>query len=102
MTKEEINDLTMKFLVEEKGFDVNYQGPFTFTPLTGASERNPDVALALIRAGADVNLQDGRGYTPLDRAITFKQYDICKCLIENGVDINIPYFNKKLYIETAI
>jgi len=38
---------------------------------------------------SDVNKKSDFGYTPLEVAISMRNYDICKLLIENGADVNL-------------
>jgi ankyrin repeat protein len=43
----------------------------------------------LIKAGAEVNVQDSNGVTPLFCAVNRDQNDAAIHLIENGTDINL-------------
>ena len=43
----------------------------------------------LLKQGADVNVKDKDGWTPLQWAALKGNIDIGKCLIENGADVNI-------------
>ena len=43
---------------------------------------------ALIEAGADVNMADGEGYTPLHEAVRFGNIEAARALIEAGANIN--------------
>jgi len=52
------------------------------------SEERVDVIEALIRNGADVNVKDEYGRTPLRRAAQFCQKKIVELLIANGADVN--------------
>lgn len=42
-----------------------------------------------ISNGADVNIQDDYGWTPLMRAVDGKKYNIVRFLINTGADISI-------------
>jgi len=43
----------------------------------------------LIKKGADVNVKDEDGWTPLHLACYNGRFDVAKLLIENGADVNI-------------
>ena len=49
---------------------------------------NADVTIRLIEAGADVNAQDVRGWTPIDIAVDKGHSDVVSALIKAGADIN--------------
>ncbi|HYX07613.1 MAG TPA: ankyrin repeat domain-containing protein [Bacteroidales bacterium] len=73
------------------GTDLNVKEPAGgSTPLITATVfGKTDVALALIRAGADVNLQNNDGSTALHSAAFFCRTEILKALLENGADKQI-------------
>jgi antitoxin component YwqK of YwqJK toxin-antitoxin module len=43
---------------------------------------------ALVKAGTDINHKNAKGQTPLMAALSHKEYDIAKVLLELGADIN--------------
>ena len=86
MMKDEINDLVMKFLIEEKGFDVNAKNYYNSTMLHNIGN-NFDIMKLLIKYGSDVNAQNKSNQTPLQLAANRKNICMCKYLIENGADI---------------
>lgn len=51
-------------------------------------ERHEDIALLLIKAGADINRRNDRGLTPLMVAATRKDRALCQLLIDNRADKN--------------
>ncbi len=72
----------------------NYVGSFVpkgqWTPLMYATRENATAAvLALVELGADMNLQDPEGVTPLLEAVLNLHYDLAKTLVEKGADPKI-------------
>lgn len=93
---EEIFELATKLI--KSGADVNVSvainnvGPIiTINPLAfGATYNNYDFVKMLIQKGANVNVQDNLGYTPLMRCFTNgANKEIANLLIENGADVNL-------------
>lgn len=70
------------------GSDLNLKEPtMGSTPLISASVfGKTEVALALIEAGADVNLQNNEGSTALTTAAFLCRVEIVEALLENGAD----------------
>ncbi len=54
-----------------------------------AGNGRTDICQLLIEKGADVNLVNGYGNTPLINAARYGHIDICQLLIDNGADINV-------------
>ena len=73
------------------GSDLNMKEPsMGSTPLISAAVfGKTEVALALIEAGADVNLQNNEGSTALTSAAFLCRTEIVKALLENGADKSI-------------
>lgn len=73
------------------GSDLNAREPsMGSTPLISAAVfGKTEVALALIDAGADVNLQNNEGSTALTSAAFLCRTEIVKALLENGADKSI-------------
>jgi len=73
-------------------------GVQSFTPLTLAITTRLSYGAYLVRAiveklieaGADVNLSDGMGMTPLHHAVCEKQLDTVHVLMQHGADVNLP------------
>ena len=64
--------------------------PIWHTPLIVAlTKGHNDAFTFLIDKGADVNLQDHRGYTALHHAVESKNFDALSCLVHNGADVNL-------------
>ena len=53
-----------------------------------------DIIKELIRAGANLDLVDNSGFTPLHLSVLTDQIDITKELLENGADIRKPVMNE--------
>jgi quinoprotein dehydrogenase-associated probable ABC transporter substrate-binding protein len=94
----------IKWLVTEKGADVNKQDSQGYTPLTNAARQRQDqTAKLLIDLKADPNLADGndmtplvtavmgpQGFRPLALAIGESKYESAKALMDAGADVNVP------------
>lgn len=59
-------------------------------PYTYRIEHVREIALVLIAHGADVNLRDNLGDTPLCKAATHNNCEVAQILIEAGADIDTP------------
>lgn len=78
----------------EVGADVNAKCSMGWTALICASRRNeyrdsPLIVKILLENGADVNLQDRDGKTPLMSVNYWGSTEISKLLIESGADVNL-------------
>lgn len=75
----------------KEGYDINtvWENLGGKTPLIGSIENAPDVnaCVVMIELGADPNLADSYGVTPLMYAAQFGLVDIVQALIKAGVDI---------------
>ena len=52
-------------------------------------DENPEKIEQLLQRGADVNLKDDEGLTPLMQAASFGEYEIAQLLIKYGADVNM-------------
>jgi len=71
--------------------DVNSRGGWHETPLLAAlMTEDTDTALLLLRCGADVNVLDNEGWSPLHRVSFYGRVDIVRFLVEHSADVNLP------------
>ncbi len=78
----------IKFLVKEKGADVNARDPQGYAPIhTAARNRHPDLVGVLADLGADVNAPDSDGMTPLLHAAMRNHVPTIKALLGRKADI---------------
>jgi ankyrin repeat protein len=94
------NVLVVDVLVRA-GADVNAKADGDVTPLMLSVDMgfgDPEIALRLIRAGADVQAADTNGDTALIIATTESSLDVVKALLEKGANPNA----KGLHGETAL
>ncbi|HLO20467.1 MAG TPA: quinoprotein dehydrogenase-associated putative ABC transporter substrate-binding protein [Sphingomicrobium sp.] len=78
----------IKWLVTEKGADVNKQDSQGYTPLTNAARQRQDqTAKLLIDLKADPNLADGNDMTPLVTAVMRDSVPTIKVLLDAGAKV---------------
>ena len=53
-------------------------------------KRRPEAIAALIELGADLNLEDAVGLTPLDQAALIGEHEMVRLLIDGGAAITLP------------
>ena len=78
--------------VMDEGFDLNSEIDYKYNYKTlglAASLNRTGIIEYLLLRGADVNIQDLQGNTPLMHAVINFQYDTIKFLIDNGADLNL-------------
>jgi hypothetical protein len=71
------------------------------SPLDGTTALHEAVRLdsthfinQLVNLGANVNVQDSEGFTPLNHALSFEKYSFAEILLKvPGIDVNIPAAN---------
>lgn len=77
----------------EKGADVNYKaGIYHSTALTCyANNLDKNITQILLKAGADVNIQDSNGFTPLHRAVQYHttHAEMIWLLLQAGAYVNV-------------
>lgn len=87
----------LKFLVETIGFDVNAKsasGKTLLSSLTVSMKNSYEIAEYLIQKGAEVNVQDNNGNTPLLTAVRMtsvirEQYRYRKLLLKHGASVTL-------------
>ena len=74
----------------DNGVDVNAQDIYGMTPLHYAlRSKNIDAAIALLKAGANPNLPNERGITPLSYINGFpERLDLLQLMLDNGGDVD--------------
>jgi uncharacterized protein len=81
----------------EHGADANTPNEMGQTALhrlmsrTGCAEPGDETAEIfhlLVKAGADINYKDERGYAPLHMAAGHAMHEVARLLVENGADVN--------------
>lgn len=94
-------DVTMKFSCDDTNghIQVRHTGD---SPLTRASKTSTEMAMALIKKGADIHYHSEDDYltTPLIAASYGKEEELVKYLLEKGVAVNAV--NKKYKGKTAL
>ena len=77
----------------DHGIDIDAREARGWTPLYSAALKQLDVCRLLLEHKADVNLADtyGRSESPLMRAATQGNFEICLLLLENGALVNHQY-----------
>jgi ankyrin repeat protein len=63
---------------------------------------SPEIALALIKAGADVTVRDRNEMTPLMHAVLRDEPELVKALIEAGADVNASVRNNMTVLVYAV
>ena len=63
--------------------------PWQLTPLLVASELDFDMVKLLVARGAEVNVYDRDGISPLMRAITLRDLRMVKLLLDAGAQVNV-------------
>ncbi|HEY2412036.1 MAG TPA: ankyrin repeat domain-containing protein [Pirellulaceae bacterium] len=86
------NDVGMVQKHVEMGTDVNKpgerEGPERY-PIFYACHSSPAILELLIRAGADINVSNGEGNTPLHLAAEFGRFEVVALLLRNGARVNV-------------
>ena len=70
--------------------DINFRGGWHETPLLVAlMTEDLDIASLLLRCGADMNVLDNEGWSPLHRASYYRRIHIVQFLLEHRADVNL-------------
>ncbi|KAE8987882.1 hypothetical protein PR001_g22194 [Phytophthora rubi] len=82
---------------------IDMQLPSGATALNVACEHGRfDVVVALVNAGADLELADSEGYTPLITAAQLGYSDIIQLLVNRGADVNVQLPSGGTALLTAV
>jgi hypothetical protein len=93
----EQDDPTVLAMYVERGLNVNSAGvefrwttasPYQYTPLLFFA-KSPDMVVAMVRHGADVNCRDNEGFTSLHRAMLRPNPEVVRTLIQMGADVSL-------------
>ena len=102
-----VGDLKLLKDLEKEGQSINIQDPqaFKWSPLIAAIYHdNPNVVSYLISRGANLDLQDRQGETALMWAITTRDTNTVRLLLESGASVeitNISGINAQRYAEAC-
>lgn len=90
---------TVKLLIDNGAYlDESTNEDTWDTPLhLAATFELPDIMMLLIKSGAQLNVLNREGYTPLGSAICGNHNESAKILLENGADVNVPDSENLLY-----
>ena len=78
---------TVRYLAGLPEVDVNHKGNAGYTALLAAAEKHPDVVQVLIDAGADVEVKDTVGRSPLHLACRSGALAAVNVLVKAGADV---------------
>lgn len=102
MTKQQIDHLVMKFLIEEKGFGVNSPlDKYGNTLLhLAVKKQKANLARTLLESGVDVNIMDAKSNTPLHLVSQYGGKECAELLLEFGASVNVvnDYGNTPLHL----
>ena len=81
----------IEHLIANNAGDINARGGYYETPLLAAFVKEDiDIALLLLQRGADVDVLDKDGASPLHRASESGRIDIVRLLLEHNANVNLP------------
>jgi ankyrin repeat protein len=86
LTKEEEKQIK-KFTDGKGAKGIHWNGTDTYLK-RAICDKNTEMALLLIKAGADINALDKDGYTPLYWAGVYDNREVALQLIKKGADVN--------------
>ena len=100
---ENVPEELVRFLVLEKGLDINCMNQFYMTPLHSQAGNGGACLKLLIELGADINKADNlTRETPLHIAANRRRPDSVKILLENGADMYAKNWNDENPLESAL
>ncbi len=93
----------------KRGADPNFRMSY-HSPVDGREEndvvalmyaRSPDVVIALVSRGADVNAADGNGLTSLIRACHWGKYGVVRALLDGRADASLQTKDGRTALDVA-
>ncbi|OUM59360.1 hypothetical protein PIROE2DRAFT_63825 [Piromyces sp. E2] len=99
--KSKFNEKIFNTLLQNNNIDLNKKNSDGDTLLLLLIKKNIPFAIkenyikTIIRRGANVNIKDRNGNSPLSEAIKLNSLSIVACLLENGANVNDLIHNKK-------
>lgn len=67
-----------------------------------ANYRDPVLTMLVLKFGADINVQDYQGYTPLMHAVLYGRKCTVQLLLENGADCDFKNFKEETALIVAV
>jgi hypothetical protein len=90
---------SIRELLKKREVNVNERADFGWTALLGAAAQGyPQVVALLLKAGADPDIGNVEGVTPLMYGVRYGNLPICELLLEYGATVN----TRDVYGETAL
>lgn len=86
----------------DRGVNPNFSYRRSIPIIEAAKKDNYEILIALINAGADVNVQSDLGFTPLMNATITNKINNVRILLQSGARVNLMNFTGKTALYQAI